>query len=295
MEGPVIPIRRTFVGGKEVPKEVLRNELLSMKFKKTKQGCRKNPDLCKGDFWKIKAVDNYGTEPENYYPYPYKDNYYNYLAARVRGINRQIKGLLKYPNVKPEDFGLSLEQIRALPYEKLKNIAAAIDSEIDRKAFEPLDLSEEETHVALYRRLNTYFDTVDRNLQEIPKLERKAEKTSIKIAEHLRNTYPNRFNYKEIEREELFPPGNRINSPGFRLDREDFVVVRTPYDEVESVFATLTLEPPRVEVMVYSSGRVDRLPDLFEEFLVRMGLTYRAAGELYGYNFRAIGRNYNWF
>jgi hypothetical protein len=272
--------------------EELGHALLSTRLEETKQKCKQRRNACKGLFWLLKAKAQYGEEPKDFYNY--QDNYYNYLAARVRGINRQIKGLLKFPNLTPQDFHMEINQLYELNIDDLKKIASSIDIEFERKGFKAIYLSDEETEANLIRRIKRYFETVQDRFEEIPILSELAENTSLEIAEYLRETFPNKFKYVEATKEKLFPVERRPISPGFYPDKEDFVVLRTPYDQLEVIFATYAVNPPEIEVVQYSNGRIEGLPSLFEEFLQRMGLTYRAAGELYGTNFRSLTRRHDW-
>ena len=131
---------------------------------------------------------------------------------------------------------------------------------------------------------------MDDRLQEIERLEEKADFVSFKLARYLRNTYPNYFYAKELEAD--FPLQNLrvplpVNSP---FANENFLFVTDPNGTRGILFSTFITDPPQIEV----SLNVDKIPSLFQEFLQKMGLTYKAASDLYDFNFRTLQIDEKW-
>lgn len=277
------------VARRNISDESLINELLSADPDKVEGECksytRARPKLCDDKFWVAKTKTDYGEEALLFNPY--RNKYYNYLAARVRAINKQIKDIRRSPNFRPEDLGrIRLDQLELLSEEDLRNLAFRIDNEFIRRGKPSLELAQEESYYDLLSRLTEYFITSEERVAEILPLEEKANNTSFKIAKYVRGLFPDHFRFIQITRQKL--PVGRYPVIGNR-NWDDLILIKTPYNEMQLFFSTQeTAKIPeglaQEEVVNFTNERRE-LPSLFVDFLQIMGLTYEAAEELYGYRF----------
>jgi hypothetical protein len=252
-----------------------------MPYKDVRRICKDEPNLCKDHFWIGKAIEDFKII-EDKSMYPYADDYYNYLAARVREINRLR---LMYPTLNPKDFGIKINDISLLSENDLRAIATSIDNAYLQKRLPSLRLTQEKDIGKLRRKIYNYFLLTEQRLRETPELEEKANRTSLKIVRYLEKTYPDNFYYDEIEREGPYKEGRNPIPDNYEFRINDFIIVNLPYDEKQVIFATRIGRRYIMEIVNYPDGKIRRVPPLFQEFLERMGLTYKAANELYGYVF----------
>lgn len=206
--------------------ENLEQSFLNQRFVDMKELCRQNPNVCAGDLWLHRAKLEFGTEARDMYGF--KDHYYNYLAARVRHLVRDLN--------------------------------------IDRNRMAPIP-------------------DYDRRVNEI-------EMMSEEIARYLKENYPYNFVYI-TKNEELPPRTGRGPLPNNKL-AEKLIVITDSSGRKAAAFGTSSVSPYLLEILHYPDGNIDKLPSLFQEFLKRMGLTYRAAGLLYNVDFSGIPNKGDW-